>query len=73
MMMMMVVVVVVVIVIVMVMEMVMVMMMMVIMIMIIAMMARFAVNDFTLDPDKIRDNRVHITNFDVNKVTIRCR
>ena len=39
------------------------------MMMMIAMMARFAVNDFTLDPAKIRDNRVHITNFDVNKVT----
>ena len=36
----------------------------------IVMMVRFAVNDFTLDPAKIRDNRVHITNFDVNKVTM---
>ena len=48
------------------------MMMMMIMMMMIAMMVRFAVNDFTLDPAKIRDNRVHITNFDVNKVTMRC-
>ena len=40
------------------------------MMMMIAMMVRFAVNDFTLDPAKIRDNRVHITNFDVNKVTM---
>ena len=38
----------------------------------IMMMVRFAVNDFTLDPAKIRDNRVHITNFDVNKVSMRC-
>ena len=43
------------------------------MMMMIAMMARFAVNDFTLDPAKIRDNRVHITNFDVNKVTLCCK
>ena len=43
------------------------------MMMMIAMMVRFAVNDFTLDPAKIRDNRVHITNFDVNKVTLCCR
>ena len=28
---------------------------------------RFATNDFTLDPDKIKDNRIHVTNFDVNK------
>ena len=28
---------------------------------------RFATNDFTLDPDKIRDNRIHVTNFDINK------
>ena len=40
--------------------------------MMIVMMVRFAVNDFTLDPAKIRDNRVHITNFDVNKVTMQC-
>ena len=40
--------------------------------MMIMMMVRFAVNDFTLDPAKIRDNRVHITNFDVNKVTLCC-
>ena len=42
------------------------------MMMMITMIVRFAVNDFTLDPAKIRDNRVHITNFDVNKVTMRC-
>ena len=42
------------------------------MMMMIALMFRFAVNDFTLDPAKIRDNRVHITNFDVNKVTLCC-
>ena len=29
---------------------------------------RFATNEFTLDPDKIKDNRIHVTNFDVNKV-----
>ena len=46
-------------------------MMMMVMIMMMMMMVRFAVNDFTLDPAKIRDNRVHITNFDVNKVTLR--
>jgi len=30
-------------------------------------LVRFATNDFTLDPDKIKDNRIHVTNFDVNK------
>ena len=29
---------------------------------------RFATNEFTLDQDKIKDNRIHVTNFDVNKV-----
>ena len=28
---------------------------------------RFATNDFTLDPEKIKDNRIHVTNFGVNK------
>ena len=30
-------------------------------------LVRFAVNDFTLDPELIKDNRIHVTNFDVNK------
>ena len=30
-------------------------------------LVRFAVNDFTLDPNVIKDNRIHVTNFDVNK------
>ena len=30
-------------------------------------LVRFAVNDFSLDPQKIKDNRIHVTNFDVNR------
>ena len=30
-------------------------------------LVRFAVNDFTLDSELIKDNRIHVTNFDVNK------
>merc|ERR550532_3841256 len=30
-------------------------------------LVRFATNDFTLDPEKIKDNRIHVTNFGVNK------
>lgn len=30
-------------------------------------LVRFAVNDFSMNPDVIKDNRIHVTNFDVNK------
>ena len=30
-------------------------------------LVRFAVNDFSLDPQQIKDNRIHVTNFDVNR------
>ena len=30
-------------------------------------LVRFAVNDFSLDPQLIKDNRIHVTNFDVNR------
>ena len=30
-------------------------------------LVRFAVNDFSLDPELIKDNRIHVTNFDINR------
>ena len=30
-------------------------------------LVRFAVNDFSLNPELIKDNRIHVTNFDINK------
>ena len=33
-------------------------------------LVRFAVNDFSMNPDVIKDNRIHVTNFDVNKAII---
>ena len=30
-------------------------------------LVRFAVNDFSLDPQLIKDNTIHVTNFDVNR------
>jgi len=30
-------------------------------------LVRFAVNEYTLDPEKIKDKQIHVTNFDVNK------
>jgi len=30
-------------------------------------LVRFAVNDYTLDPEQIKDKKIHVTNFDVNK------
>ena len=30
-------------------------------------LVRFAVNEYTLDPEQIKDKQIHVTNFDVNK------
>ena len=30
-------------------------------------LVRFAVNEYSLDPEKIKDKQIHVTNFDVNK------
>ena len=34
-------------------------------------LVRFCVNEYTMDPDKIKDNQMHVCNYDINKNSLK--